>query len=108
MNTHAFKDFSTKYGLDSEIVAPSCETFSTHVDLPKEKWSKYHPAIREKVEEPIKVEDETIIYNVDPVVPTAYIKKLPSPLRIKEHAKASTVVNKSYVRTIKPCEKIKV
>ena len=37
MDTDAFRDFSTKYGLDSEIVASFCESFATHVDLPKDK-----------------------------------------------------------------------
>ena len=41
-----FQKFSTKYGLDSEIVASFCESFATHVDLPKEKWFKYHPPIK--------------------------------------------------------------
>ena len=36
MNTDAFRKFSTKYGLDSEIIASFCESFATHVDLPKE------------------------------------------------------------------------
>ena len=36
METEAFCEFSTKYGLDSEIVASFCESFATHVDLPKE------------------------------------------------------------------------
>ena len=40
-----FRKFSTKYGLDSEIVASFCESLATHVDLPKEKWFKYHPPI---------------------------------------------------------------
>ena len=38
MDTDAFREFSTKYGLDSEMVASFCESFATHVDLPKEKW----------------------------------------------------------------------
>ena len=46
MDTDAFREFSTKYGLDSEIVASFCESFATHVDLPKEKWFKYHPPIK--------------------------------------------------------------
>ena len=41
MNTNAFEKFSTKYGLDSEIVSFFCESFATHVDLPKEKQFKY-------------------------------------------------------------------
>ena len=93
MDTDAFHKFSTKYGLDSEIVASFCESFAPHVDLPKEKWFKYHPSIKENIDEPVIVKDETIIYNVDPVVPTSYIKKPPFLVRIKEHAKVSTVVN---------------
>ena len=49
MDTDAFRKFSTKYGLDSEIVASFCESFATHVDLPREKWFKYHPTIEVKV-----------------------------------------------------------
>ena len=56
---------------------------------------------------PIKVEEKTITYN-DPVVPTAYIEKPPFPVRIKDHAKASTMVGKSYTRTPTPPEQIKV
>ena len=48
MDTNAFREFSTKYGLDSEIVASLCESFATHVDLPKEKWFKYNPPIEVK------------------------------------------------------------
>src|SRR5215216_6397801 len=83
MNTDAFQKFSTKYGLDSEIVASFCESSATHVDLPKEKWFKYHPPIEVKLVEPIKVEEETITYNVDPIVPTTYIEKPPFPVRIR-------------------------
>ena len=46
MNTDAFWKFSTKYGLDSEIVASFYESFATDVELPKEKWFKYHPPIK--------------------------------------------------------------
>ena len=38
MDTDAFHECSTKYGLDSEIVASFYKSFATHVDLPKEKW----------------------------------------------------------------------
>ena len=56
MDTDVFRKFSTKYGLDSEIVASFCESFAAYVDLPKEKWFKYHPPIEIKVAAPIKVE----------------------------------------------------
>ena len=35
MDTDLFREFSTKYGLDSEIVASFCESFATYVDLPR-------------------------------------------------------------------------
>ena len=53
MNTDTFHKFSTKYGLDSKIVASFYEAFATHVDLPKEKWFKYHPPIKEEIKEPV-------------------------------------------------------
>ena len=107
MDTNIFHEFSTEYGLDSEIVASFCESFATHVDLPKEKWFKYRPPIKVKVVGPIKVEEKTITYN-DPVVPIAYVEKPPFPVRIKDHAKASTVVHKSNAKTPTPPEQIKV
>ena len=108
INTDAFQKFSTKYGLDSEIVASFCESFATQVEVAKEKWFKYHPHIKEEIKEWGLAKEETILYNVDPVVPTAYIEKPPFHVRIKEHAKVSTVINKSYIRTTKPDEQIKV
>ena len=41
-------------------------------------------------------------------MPTAYIEKPPFPVRIKEHAKVSTVVKKSNIRAPRPSEQIKV
>ena len=70
------------------------------------KWFKYYPTIEVKVVEPIKVEEKTITYNVDPIVPATYIEKPPFPVRIKDHAKASTVVHNT--RTPTPPEQIKV
>ena len=107
MDTDAFRGFSTKYGLDSEIVASFCESFATHVDLPKENWFKYNPPTEVKVVAPIKVEENTITYN-DPIVPTTYIEKPPFLVRIKDHTKSSTVVRKSNTRTPTLPEQIKV
>ena len=56
MDTNVFREFSTKYGLDSKIVASFCESFATHVDLPKENWFKYNPPTEVKVVALIKVE----------------------------------------------------
>ena len=58
--------------------------------------------------EQVKAEEETINYNVDPVIRTTYIERPPFPVRIKEHAKASAVVRKSYTRTPTPLNKLKL
>ena len=106
MDTDVFCKFSTKYGLDSEIVASFYESFATHDDLPKEKWFKYNPPTEVKVVSPITVEEKTITYN-DPIVPTSYLEKPLFPLRMKDHAKASTVVRQSNTRTYTPLSKSK-
>lgn len=81
----------------------------TYVDLSKEKWFKYHPPIEKSPQEPVRMKKEEIIANhVDPTVPTAYIGKPPFPVRIREHPKATRVVNKSYVRTPTPSKQINV
>ena len=41
-------------------------------------------------------------------MPTAYIEKPPFPVRIKEHAKVSTMVCKSNIKAPRPSEQIKV
>ena len=107
MDTDVFRGFSAKYGLDYEIVASFCESFATHVDLPKEKWFKYNPPVEVKAVAPITVEEKTITYS-DPIIPTNYVEKPPFPSRIKDHAKTSTVVRKSNTRTYTPPEQIKV
>ena len=107
MDTNIFHKFSTKYGLDSKIVASFCESFATHVDIPKEKWFKYNPPVEVKVVAPIIVEEETITYS-DPIVPTTYIEKPPFSVRTKDHAKTSSVVRKSNTRTFTPPEQINV
>ncbi|KAI4987125.1 hypothetical protein ZWY2020_019925 [Hordeum vulgare] len=107
VETNTFRDFCAKHGLDSEIVVSLCESFAAHIDLPKEKWFKYHPPIEVNVVKPNLVEEKVISYN-DYIVPSAYIEKPPFPVRIKDHAKASTVIRKGYIRTPIPPEKIKV
>ena len=95
MDTDVSVNLALNTDFDSEIVASFCESFTTHVDLPKEKWFKYNTPIEVKVVAPIKVEEKPITYN-DPVVPTTYIEKPLFPVRIKDHAKASML----FVRVI--------
>ena len=65
------------------------------------------PPIKEEIKEPVIVKDETIIYNVDPVVPTAYIKKPPLPIRIKDMLRYQLWFTKVILKHLKLLRKLK-
>ena len=100
-------DFSAKYGLDSEIVASLCESFAAHIDLPKEKWFKYHPPLEVNVVKPTPVEEKVIAFS-DLAIPCAYTEKPPYPARIKDYSKAPTMIRRGYIRPLAPPEEIRV
>ena len=50
---------------------------------------------------------KSLALNMDPVVPSAYTDKPPFPVRIKEHAKVSTVVNKAILEHLNLMNKSK-
>ena len=60
VETLVFIRLGAKYGLDFEIVATFCESFAAHVGLPKEKWFKFHPPIKDICEEPIIANTEIL------------------------------------------------
>ena len=108
VETDVFHELSAKYGLDSDIVVNFCKSFAAHVDLPKERWLKYHEPIKDVCEEPIIANTKRQVYTINPIVPTAYIEKPSFPVRIKEHSMAATVVHKSNNKAPKHSEQIKV
>ena len=77
MDTDAFREFSTKYGLDFEKVASFCESFATHVDIPKEKGFKTvciaptrtsgtpTPSEQIKVERNVAMVKDLLVDNID-------------------------------------------
>ena len=67
----------------------------------------YNPPIEVKVVVPIKVEEKTITYNY-PIAPTTYVEKPPFPVRIKDHAKASTVFVRVMLEHLHPLRKLKL
>ena len=107
MDTDAFQKFSTKYGLDSQILASFCESFATHVDLPKEKWFKYHPPIKEEIKEPIPVKEETILYNVDPVVLLLILRNHLSLLGLRNMLKFQLWLTKAILEHLNQLNKLR-
>ena len=108
MDTDAFREFSTKYGLDYEIVASFCESFATHVDLPKEKWVKYNPPIEEICEELVIAKTEMIAYNPNPIVPTIYIGNLISLLGLGNMLKLQLWFIRVILEHLHPLRKLKL
>ena len=80
MNTDAFQKFSTKYGLDSEIVSSFCESFATHVKLPKEKWFKYHPPIKEELKNQYQLKNKLYFTTLIQLFLLLILRKHLSPL----------------------------
>jgi hypothetical protein len=42
MGTDDFRNVSTVYGLDSQILANCFKAFASYLDVPKKDWNKYH------------------------------------------------------------------
>ena len=70
VKNYLFHEFSNECGLDPEIALTFCETFANYVDLPKEKWFKFHPPTETlQVELVEKKKEEIVITHVDLVAP---------------------------------------
>ena len=107
VETDVFIRLGAKYGLDSEIVASFCETFAAYVDLPKEKWFKFHPPIKEICEDPTIANTEILAYTVNPVVPTTYIEKPPFPLGLRNMLRLQLWFIKVILKHLNPLNKLK-
>ena len=46
VETESFNVPSAKFGLDSQIAVDFNKSFSSHINIPKEQWSKYHEPLK--------------------------------------------------------------
>ena len=60
-----------------------------------------------KLKKPVPVKEETILYNVDPVVPSAYIEKPPFPVRIRNMLKFQLWLTKAMLEHLNLMNKLK-
>ena len=106
MGTDDFRNVSTFYGLDSQIIANCLKAFASYLDIPKKEWNKYHAPYKNIVNcvPPRNIE----VHTVDPIVPEPYIDKMPFPAKVKEHSIITSVVNKSARKPVEPEEQITV
>ena len=108
METDAFHKFSTKYGLDSEIVATFCESFAAHVDLPKEKWFKYHPPIEEKLRNLLVLKKKQLFTMLIQLCLLLILRNLLSLLGLRNMLKLQLWLIKVILEHLDPLNKLKL
>ena len=106
MNTDDFRNVSTVYGLDSQVVANYYKAFASYFGMPKEGFKKYHEPYKDKLVSPMTRSIE--VNTVDRIIPEPYIEKVIFPAKIKEPSIIASVVNKSTRKAIEPDEQITV
>ena len=47
VETDSFNKLSAKFGLDFQIVVDFCKYFASHINVPKQKWTKHHEPFKE-------------------------------------------------------------
>ena len=57
MSTDDFRNISSAYGLDSQVLANCFKAFASYLDVPKKEWNKYHAPYKDSVNcDPASVE----------------------------------------------------
>jgi hypothetical protein len=92
--------------LDSQILANYFKAFASYLDVPKKEWNKYHAPYKDIVNcVPARI---TEVCTVDRILPEPYIEKIPFPVKVKEHATLTSLINKSAKKVVEPEEQINV
>jgi hypothetical protein len=93
IGTDDFRNVSTVYGLDSQILANCFKAIASYLDVPRKDWNKYHAPYKDYVSHiPAKT---TEVCTVDRIFPEPFFEKTPFPTKIKEHSTLVSVLNKS-------------
>jgi hypothetical protein len=106
MGTDDFRNVSTVYGLDSQILANCFKAFASYLDVPKKDWNKYHAPYKDHIScVPAKTTEVCI---VDRILPEPYFEKTPFPAKVKEHSTLISVLNKSTKKVVEADEQITI
>ena len=85
MNTDDFRNISTTYGLDSQIVANFYKAFASYFCMPKdsfESFKNYHEPYKDKTFSHVTTSVE--VNTVDHNIPKPYIERVPFPAKIRD------------------------
>ena len=95
MQTDEFRNVSTAYGLDSQVVANFYKVFASYFSMPKDSFvsfNNYYEPYKDKNVYPVTKSIEVNI--VDHIVLESYIEKVPFPAKVKEHFILASVLTK--------------
>ena len=93
--TEHFIGFCTKNGLDFQLLINFCETFASHLNVPKVKWDKYHEPFKEESAISTK---KVQVHTIDFISLVTLYEDPPFPAKIREHSFVTNVVSKSERR----------
>src|SRR4051812_17441094 len=106
MGTDDFRDISTEYGLDSQSIPNCFKAFSSYIEIPKKKWTKYHAPYKDVVNHVSATDTEVCTINHTLVEP--YVEKTPFPAKVKECSMIISADNKGTKKTVEPDEPINI
>ena len=75
METERFNVLSTKFGIDSQIVVDLYKSFADHINIPKEKWNKYHEPFKDACKKDVLVSNDIPVHKVESVFYLLFILK---------------------------------
>ena len=80
MNSDEFRNVSTAYGLDSQVVVNFYKAFASYFHMPKNSFKNYQEPYKDKTVSPVTKSIE--VNTVDHIIPEPYIEKVPFPTKV--------------------------
>ena len=62
-------------GLVLNFFADFCKSFSTHINIPKEKWNKYHEPFKDVCKKDMLANNEIPVHTIESVLPAIHFEK---------------------------------
>src|SRR5215216_633409 len=104
MGTDDFRDISNEFCLDSQCTANCFKAFASYIEIPKNKWNKYHAPYKDVVNHvPVSSAE---FCTTNHIVPEPYVEKIPFPAKVKEYSMMISADNKGTKKTVDPNEQL--
>src|SRR4051812_44309738 len=106
MGTDNFRDIRNEFGLDSQSIAKCFNTFASYIEIPNNKWNKYHAPYKDVVSHvPVR---STQVCTTNHSLPEPHVEKMPFPTKVKEYSMIISANNKGTMKTVEPGKQLNV